>query len=79
MRKNVNFLLIFPCDLHSLPAIHLSHVNSDMSFDKFQEMSRICWASSYGFLLIDKDSKLNEGDIENVLMSFFSSHSRVVA
>ena len=55
---NVNFLAIFQQDELNLLHIYKDHVNTDMTFDKFKHIRLGFWNdSSYGFLVIDKDSK----------------------
>lgn len=61
IRDNVNYLAIFSQDHFNLRNIHKSHVNSDMSFDEFSAMCNKCWERDYGFLVINKDEKINKG------------------
>ena len=56
-----NFLIIFPQDMRNLKHIYDNHVNSDMSFEIFQQLCSKCWIEKYGFLVIDKESLKNEG------------------
>lgn len=61
IRDNANFLVIFKQDLTNLKHIYNGHVNTDMTFDQFQEICCECWKDQYGFLVIDKDSGMNDG------------------
>lgn len=61
IRDNTNFLVIFKQDLTNLKHIYDEHVNVDMKWDKFQTMCSQCWETSYGFLVIDKDSEKTNG------------------
>lgn len=61
IRDNCNFLIIFPQDMRNLKHIYDNHVNSDMSFENFQQLCAKCWMEKYGFLVIDKESLKNEG------------------
>lgn len=62
IRDNANFLLLFKQDGLNLKNIYNSHVNTDMSYDKFQAMCEKCWSDdNYGFLIIDKDSGIENG------------------
>lgn len=61
VRDNLNLLLLFQMDLLNLRNVYNSHVNSDMSFECFQQMCRRCWEKPHGFLLINKDCKIAEG------------------
>lgn len=61
IRDNANFLVIFKQDNMNLKHIYSDHVNSDMTFKTFQDVCVECWNANYGFLVIDKESPLNEG------------------
>ena len=54
-------LVVFRQDDLNLRNIYKSHVNSDMTFETFQDMCRSCWRERYGFLFVDKDSKVSGG------------------
>lgn len=60
-RDNLNLLILFRQDQTNLKHIYQDHVNTDMSFDKFKELCRICWNNKYGFVVINKDCELNNG------------------
>ena len=61
IRDNVNFLMIFKQDHFNLHNIYKSHVNSDTTYEEFSEMCRKCWEKDFGFLIINKDAKMNKG------------------
>lgn len=61
IRDNANFLIVFKQDDMNLKHIYNDHVNSDMTFKMFQKVCAECWNTNYGFVVIDKDSPLNEG------------------
>ena len=61
VRDNVNFLMIFKQDHFNLLNIYKAHVNSDVSFEEFMDMCRKCWDKDFGFLLINKEEKMNKG------------------
>lgn len=61
IRDNSNFLCIFKQDNLNLKNIYNDHVNSDITFKKFQEACVKCWDEKYGFIVIAKDSSLQNG------------------
>lgn len=61
IRDNVNFLIVFRQDLTNLKHIYSDHVNTDMPLETFLNMCSVCWKTRYGFLVIDKDSELENG------------------
>lgn len=61
IRDNANFLIVFKQDDMNLRHIFNDHVNPDMQFNTFQRVCAECWKDKYGFLVINKDSHLNEG------------------
>lgn len=62
VRDNTNFLMVFKQDFKNLHHIYHDHVNTDMTFEKFKDMCFKVWNSSLNeFLVIDKDSVLNNG------------------
>lgn len=66
VRDNVNLLVIFRQDEINLRHLYADHVNCDMPFVKFKELCSKCWtdtvaADKHSFLMIDKDSPINEG------------------
>lgn len=61
VRDNLNMIIIFKQDELNLRNIYKSHVNSDLTFETFQEMCRRCWCEPFSFLMIDKDSEVGGG------------------
>ena len=64
VRDNANLLVLFKQDDTNLRHVYNDHVNTDMSYERFKTLCSICWnddATKYGFLVIDKDSELNNG------------------
>lgn len=61
IRDNANMLIVFKQDDMNLRHIYSDHVNTDMPFDKFKQLCSLVWKDKYGFLVISKDSELNEG------------------
>lgn len=61
VRDNANFLIVFKQDDLNLRHIYDDHVNTDMRFAQFKEICSACWDGAGRFLVIDKDSDLNNG------------------
>lgn len=61
VRDNLNFLILFKQDELNLRHIYDDHVNTDMTYDKFKELCLACWKDKYSFLVIDKDSDIDNG------------------
>lgn len=62
VRDNVNLLVLFRQDEKNLKHVYDDHVNTDMSYTQFRELCAACWnLDKHGFLVIDKDSDINEG------------------
>lgn len=62
IRDNINFLVIFRQDEMNLKHIYDDHVNTDMQYNTFKDLCSACWNDNkYGFVVIDKDSELNDG------------------
>lgn len=62
IRDNANLLVIFRQDEMNLKHIYNDHVNTDMSYQQFKDMCTACWNhDKYNFIMIDKDSELNNG------------------
>lgn len=62
VRDNVNLLVIFKQDDMNLKHLYNDHVNTDMTFTQFKDLSAACWNDDkHGFLMIDKDSPINGG------------------
>lgn len=61
IRDNANLLIAFKMDDTNLRHLYEDHVGTDMKFEKFKSMCSHCWRDKYGFLVIDKDSDINNG------------------
>lgn len=61
IRDNANFLILFRQDDLNLKHIYDDHVNTDIPFVKFKELCSQCWVDKYGFVIIDKDSEIDNG------------------
>ena len=75
VRDNINFMVIFRQDGMNLRHIYQDHVNTDLPFEKFREMCLICWNEKFGFLVIDKDSDLNNGRYRKGFYIYFTNLS----
>lgn len=62
IRDNANFLVLFKQDDLNLKRIYFDHVNTDMTYTEFKNLCYACWKDDkHGFIVIDKDSELNNG------------------
>lgn len=61
VRDNANLIVLFKQDDMNLKHAYDDHVNTDMSWDTFQEMCRVCWQNKYSFIVISKDDEINKG------------------
>lgn len=61
IRDNANLLIVFQQDHTNLKHIYDDHVNVDMTFQQFKDICSLCWLEKFGFLVIDKDSPINNG------------------
>ena len=71
IRDNANFIILFKQDDMNLKHVYCNHVGGDVSFPEFKEMCDICWKEDYGFLVIDKQSSLNNGRYRCKFDKFF--------
>lgn len=60
IRDNANLLVLFKQDEMNLKHAYDDHVNTDMSYTRFKELCSACWKDKYGFLVIDKDSEIQD-------------------
>ena len=65
IRDNANFIIMFKQDDLNLKHVYDDHVNTDMSLAQFKEICSVCWKDRYGFIVIDKDSDMNDGRYRN--------------
>lgn len=61
VRDNTNFIILFKQDDLNLRHIYHDHVNTDMKFQQFKEMCARAWSKPHSFLVIDKESAMNNG------------------
>nr|CAI5836406.1 unnamed protein product [Callosobruchus analis] len=67
LRDNATLLIVLPQNILNLKHIYEDHCSMDMTFQDFKEMCGLSWREPYDFLVIDKDSPKNEGDIDKNL------------
>lgn len=72
IRDNANFIVLFKQDHTNLKHIYEDHVNVDMSYEKFKEICSFCWEKPYGFLVINKDSAMNDGRYRDGFHNFIN-------
>ena len=59
---NINLLVLFRQDETNLRHIYNDHINTDITFASFKSIFQECWNDcKYGFIVIDKDSEINNG------------------
>lgn len=61
IRDNANLLILFRQDELNLRHAYNDHVNTDMKYDTFKDVCTEAWKDRYGFLVVDKDSTINDG------------------
>lgn len=61
IRDNTNLLVLFKQDDMNLKHVYNDHVNTDMVYEKFRELCSKAWKNKFGFLVIDKDSDIENG------------------
>lgn len=61
IRDNANLIILFKQDELNLKHVYSDHVNTDMSFDMFKAICRVCWNDNFGFVSIHKDSDAKNG------------------
>lgn len=61
VRDNANFIVLFKQDEMNVKHAYDDHVNTDMSWETFLNMCRLCWQDKYGFIVISKDDEINKG------------------
>lgn len=55
----------------NLRHIYSDHVNNDLTFEQFHNICKTCWLDDYGFVVIDKDSPLNNGRFRRGFDQFY--------
>lgn len=61
VRDNANLLVLFKQDDVNLRHVYDEHVNSDMTWTQFREMTSKVWNDPYSYLVINKDCAKNNG------------------
>ena len=61
IRKNTNFICLFPQDLKNLNHILDDPVESDMTKEEFRQLCKTAWEKQHGFVIIDHSSKKHDG------------------
>ena len=61
VRDNANFIVLFKQDDLNLKHVYNNHVGGDLNFQEFKKLCDDCWKENYGFLVIDKQSPINDG------------------
>ena len=61
VRDNLNFIIDFRQDEMNLKHLYNNHLNTDMTFDEFKEICQECWKDKHGYIIIDKESGINNG------------------
>lgn len=62
LRDNANFVILFKQDdLNLRHAYQDFNVNCDLTFDEFKKLCTECWQQRFGFVVIDLESKKNNG------------------
>lgn len=61
VRDNANLLVVFKQDDLNLRHIYSDHVNTDLTFCAFKKICSTAWKEKHGFLVIDKDSEIEDG------------------
>lgn len=62
IRDNSNFIILFKQDETNLRHVFNDYsIACDMKFEQFRNLCNACWSEKYGFVIIDTNSKVNEG------------------
>lgn len=72
VRDNANVVVLFNQDNLNLKHVYLDHATSDMSFEDFKEMCKLCWSRKHGVLVIVKDNELCNGRYRRGFDEFIS-------
>lgn len=71
LRDNANFLIVFRQDDVNLKHIYEEHVSPDLNWNQFKEICKTVWSNPFNFLLINKESTLNNGRYRKNFDTFF--------
>jgi hypothetical protein len=61
IRNNINFLCVFRQSSKYTKDVYDDYAVSDFTLKRFKEICNSCWSEKCGFLTIDTDKDLNEG------------------
>ena len=74
VRDDVNFLVLFRQDDMNLKHIYSYHVNTNLSYNTFNNICSTCWRdSNFNFLVIDKDKEIQKGRFRKGFDTFISN------
>lgn len=74
VRDNANLIVLFKQDELNLKHAYNDHVNTDMSWEDFQEICKKCWEGRYTFLVIDKERDINKGRYRKGFDTFINTN-----
>jgi hypothetical protein len=60
-RNNANMIFSFRQDTSNIKHLFENFVEPDMNFQTFKEFCQLCWKEPYNFMVIDTESKINNG------------------
>lgn len=73
VRDSANMVILFPQDELNLDKVYKDCFSTDFSFNTFKQMCHLCWKDSkYSFLVIDKESDLNNGRVRKQFDHFIN-------
>lgn len=61
VRDNANLIVLFKQDDINMKHIYNEHVNTDITWQEFQNMCSNIWKEPYSYLVINKDCEKNKG------------------
>ena len=72
IRKNANFICLFPQELKNLNHIFEDHVGSDITDEECRQLCKVAWEKLNVFVIIDLSSKTHNGRYESGLGEFYT-------
>lgn len=72
IRDNANVLVLFKQDEMNLKHVYDDHVTTDMTFEAFKGICRLCWETNHGVLVIVKEKELFDGRYRRGFDEFIS-------
>ena len=79
IRKNANFICLFPQEVKKLNHIFEDHMGSDMTKEEFRKLCMTDWEKQHGFVIIDLSSKNTTVNIEVALDEFYIPNIKLKA